>query len=102
LAGGFAFAGFGLVVLRSNFLWLAAAPIPALLHRLYDRSNQDEDVLQNSYRYLLAKRAATAEFELNNASVPRNKELIAALSAANTNLYKFELDIVERIAQEKF
>lgn len=32
LAGGLCFAAYGLIRLKSNMLWLAAAPIPALIY----------------------------------------------------------------------
>jgi hypothetical protein len=35
--------------------------------------------VQNAYRYILAKRAAAAQFEANKASVGNNAKLTAAL-----------------------
>ena len=64
-AVGGAFGVYGKFVKRGNWLWLGAAVIPLCIGIAINKSRQDSDQLQNCYRYLLAKRAASCEFEQN-------------------------------------
>jgi len=99
---GMSFFLYGRFALKSNMLWLLAAPAPALVYAKLSGSREDTDLLQNAYRYLLTKRAATAEFEQNQASVPRNEKLADALSQTNCTLYEMEQQLVAKIAESKF
>lgn len=102
LVGGFAFAVYGLAMLRSNYLWIGAAPLPFLINMQINKSRQDEDALQNAYRYLLTKRAATAEFEQNRSVVPKSEPLHQVLSQTHCTLYELEQTIVAKIADSQF
>ena len=46
-----------------NFTWLIGAAIPLATILLYNSSRQPEELLQNGYRYILAKRQATVEMQ---------------------------------------
>ena len=48
--------GYGLV-------WLAGAVVPLATALVYNNARQPEQVLQNAYRYILAKRAASVEMQ---------------------------------------
>lgn len=64
LAGvGGAFGLYGKFVKSGNWLWLGAAAIPLFAGLAVNKSRQDSEKLQNCYRYLLAKRAASCEYE---------------------------------------
>ena len=80
-AGAFLGAGLGFTALglmsKSNLLWAPAGFLPVMVNYAIQRGTQDQTQLQNAYRYLIAKRAALAEFESskhlvqNNASVQK-------------------------------
>jgi hypothetical protein len=58
-------AGYALVVKRYNILWVAGAYAPLWTVILYNWSRQPQQPIENAYKYLLAKRAATCEHEKN-------------------------------------
>ena len=51
-----------------------AAALPATVAAIVMGNRQDETIKQNAYRYLLAKRAATCEFERNQSEVADDSE----------------------------
>jgi hypothetical protein len=97
LLSGLGFTTYGLLGLKSNKLWIIAAPIPAFIYYKINGVRQDQDLIQNAYRYLLAKRSATAEFEQNQASVARSEHLHTALTQSKFTLYELEQQIVAKI-----
>ena len=69
---GGAFGGYGRFVKGYNNLWLLAAGLPVLAWGLVQNARQPTTHINNAYRYLIAKRAATAEFEANQARIAGN------------------------------
>ena len=55
---------------------------------------QDQEAHQNAYRYLLAKRAAIAEYEANRSSITQNVRLSTLLNTSGSTLYDLEQQIV--------
>ena len=62
---GMALGGYGRFVRGYSFLWLGFAFIPGSIWLFTVFKRQPESTIQNAYRYLLAKRAATCELEAN-------------------------------------
>ena len=102
LGGGMAFAFIGIVTLRSNLLWAGAGVLPCLLHLNFSSSRQDEDLVQNAYRYLLAKRAAISEFEANKGQVAAHAGLRQQLIESHRTLYEMEHAVVDKICSGQF
>ena len=70
---GGAFGAYGRFVRGYNNLWLIAAGLPVLGWTLIQSHRQPTTHINNAYRYLIAKRAATAEFEANQARLAQNE-----------------------------
>lgn len=105
--------GFGLVgkfVRGYNILWLGATILPCALYLIHNAANQNSTRLQNAYRYLLEKRAATCQMEKNmarfqQASFAQTAEFQALsehMGSRRTNLYEMEAALVNQIAEGKF
>jgi len=68
------------------------------------------DNLQNCYRYLLAKRAASCEYEQNQAKISQSSfsqsqgysQLQQALLSNHQSLFELEQQLVDRIASGRF
>ena len=73
LSAGAAFGAYGRFVKGFNNLWLLAPVVPFMTWQLTQRSRQPATLIDNAYRYLIAKRAATAEFEANQARLIQNQ-----------------------------
>ena len=97
-----AFTIYGLAVLKSNILWLGATPLIIGLGMAINYGRQDQEAHQNAYRYLLAKRAAIAEYEANRASITQNARLSTLLNTSGSTLYDLEQQIVSQIIDNKF
>ena len=54
-----------MITMKANYLWIGAGFIPYLMHQGLSNGQQNQDLIQNGQRYLIAKRAAVAEFEKN-------------------------------------
>lgn len=64
-ATGAGIAGYAKFVKGYNMLWFVGGFVPVLSYALYNYGRQDPQLLENAYRYLLTKRAATVELERN-------------------------------------
>jgi len=60
---------YGKFVKGYSFLWLGAAILPGSLYLMTQFMKPQETTLQNAYRYLLAKRAASCEMEANASAI---------------------------------
>ena len=65
-AGG-ALGLYGRFARGHNNLWLIAGALPVCTFALVHSARQPNMLIDNAYRYLIAKRAATAEYEANQA-----------------------------------
>ena len=101
-AGGMSFAAIGLLTMRTNFLWLGAGVMPCLLHSQMAGRRQDQDVLQNAYRYLITKRAAVSDFEANKGKIEPAFNVKNYLTETHQTLYAVEQRLVNKIADEQF
>jgi hypothetical protein len=104
LLAGNAYGMWGFFVKRYNALWLAAAFAPFLAATCVAWCRQPTDQIQNYYRYLLAKRAATCEHEKNAqrmADLDFGK-LKSVMESQNKTLYDIEQSLVERISNGSF
>ena len=107
---GGAFGGYGRFVKGYNNLWLLAAGLPVLAWGLVQNARQPTTHINNAYRYLIAKRAATAEFEANQARIAGNSwaqsaeyaSLQAALAAKGETLYDLEARLVASVEKGNF
>ena len=101
---------FGRFARGHNNLWLLAAGLPVCTWALVQSSRQPNTLIDNAYRYLIAKRAATAEYEANQAKLMGNEwassaeygALSGALSAQGKTLYDLEADLVSQISSGNF
>jgi hypothetical protein len=62
-AVGFGTGGYMKFVKGQNILWFGAAFLPLAITGTVMYNRQDEIAKANAYRYIIAKRAATAEHE---------------------------------------
>ena len=105
-----ALAGYGRFVKGYNNLWLLAPVLSMTAGGLVQMSRQPHTLIDNAYRYLIAKRAATAEFEANQAKMMANSwaqsaewgTLSTALSAKGETLYDLEARLVNEIEKGTF
>ena len=106
----FGMAGYGRFVRGYNNLWLLAAVLPIATLSLVQGARQPTMMIDNAYRYLIAKRAATAEFEANSARLMDNEwaksaefaNLSSSLSSSGQTLYDLEARLVQQIESGKF
>jgi hypothetical protein len=100
-----AIAGYARFVKGYNNLWFVGAYAPLWTYLFYNYVRQPTIEVDNCYRYLLAKRAATAELQANQARFVQNGfaqseklgALRAALESKNITIYQLEADIVGKI-----
>jgi hypothetical protein len=59
---------------------------------------QDQDLLQNAYRYILTKRAAVSDFEANKDKIEPAHQLRNHLKESHQTLYAIEQSMVAKIA----
>ena len=60
---GLAFGAFAVIGKGHNLTWFLGGLIPGVLAMQYNNARQPDMLLQNAYRYILAKRTATIEFQ---------------------------------------
>jgi hypothetical protein len=93
-----------------NILWFAAPFIPVWTYLLYNWSRQPTQEIENCYRYLLAKRAATCELEKNRKRFSENEwtqskefhDVQGLLRSRHLTLYQLEADLVNRVNSGQF
>jgi hypothetical protein len=103
-------AGYARFVRGYNNLWLAGAYAPVWTYLFYNYVRQPTIELDNCYRYLLSKRAATCELQANQKKFAQNAwakseqlgALRAALESRNITLYQLEAELVEKINSGSF
>jgi hypothetical protein len=101
---------YGFAVKGYSFLWLAASIIPGALYYKVAMSNQNETLIQNCYRYIIAKRAATCQYEANKAAFESNevtqsegyKKMQEGMRTSSKTMYDVEHDLVQRISNGTF
>lgn len=69
LGVGTAFGVYGKFARGYNILWLPASIVPVSVYLAFSYARQPTQRIENAYRYILAKRIATAEFEANQARI---------------------------------
>ena len=72
LGAGLGMGLYGKFVRKYNNLWLLGSVLPAACYSLF-HGNRNQDRVDNAYRYLIAKRAATCEYEANEARFMANE-----------------------------
>lgn len=88
-----------------NNLWLVGGFFPLAGYLFYNSARQPDQEVQNCYKYLLAKRAATCELQSNAKKFNENefvqsdqfKQLRQALEARNVTLYQLEAELIGKI-----
>lgn len=71
-ATGASIAGYARFIKGYNNLWLVAGFIPMWAYIFYNFARQPTVEIDNCYRYLLAKRAATCEMQANQKTFSQN------------------------------
>ena len=64
-AAGTAMAGYGLFVKKYNMVWTFGPYLGLWIALLYNWARQPQQDLENKYKYIVAKRAATCALEMN-------------------------------------
>jgi len=103
-------AGYALFIKRYNILWAVAPFAPLWVYLYYNWLRQPQQHIENCYKYLLAKRAATCELEKNKAKFSRNsfvgtKEYGALqtwMKNHNKSVYEVERDLATLIEAGQF
>lgn len=93
-----------------NILWFVAPFVPLWTYWLYAWARQPTQELENGYKYLLAKRAATCELEknrkrFNELPFAKSKELHdlqAALRNRDITIYQLEGEIIDGVNAGSF
>ena len=101
---------YGRFIRGYNNLWLIGgfAPVWAMIFYLYLRQPKQE--IQNCYKYILAKRAATCELQANTKRFNQNafiqteqyKAFRQALATRNITIYQLEAELIEKINSGSF
>ncbi len=105
-----AIGGYARFVKGYNNLWLMASFAPFWTYALYNYVRQPTIEIDNCYRYLLAKRAATCELQANTKRFHQQpftqsqefKQLRAAMEQRNQTLYQLEAEILDKINSGSF
>jgi hypothetical protein len=98
-------AGYAFFFRGYNILWLAAGFVPLWAQLFYNWARQPHEEIENCYKYLLAKRAATCEMEKNVAKFKANSwasskefnEVQGVLRGRNITMYQLELEMLEKV-----
>ena len=102
---GKAFGFWGYGVKKYNILWFFPGSImPFAMAALMSWVNQPQQDIQNYYRYLLAKRAASCEYE-KNAKHMSSLDLGVIkpfMESKGQTLYDVEASLVEKISNGNF
>lgn len=108
ISGGL--AGYARFIKGYNNLWLVGGFFPLAGYLFYNYARQPDQELQNCYKYLQAKRAATCELQSNALKFSQNEfvqseqysQLRAALEARNITIYQLEGELVNTINAGNF
>ena len=104
-AAGKALGFWGYFAKRYNILWFFPGSImPFAMAALMSWMNQPQQQIQNYYRYLLTKRAATCEYEKNSKQLSSVDlgEIKDLMMRKEKTLYDVEASIVDRICKGSF
>ena len=101
------YAFYGKFVRGYSIVWLIGPFVPTWLYLLYNYQQQPQQELENAYKYIIAKRAATSEFEKNKGKVqasfnefPKQKgELANYLKKKNMTLYELEAELYTQVSE---
>ena len=107
---GASLAGYALVVKKYNILWTIAPFVPIWTTFFYQWMRQPTTDVENAYKYILAKRAATCEMEKNQKKFANSKWMKAKehealqsyLKRNNTTLYELEAELVSGAMSGRF
>ena len=107
---GYAIGGYARFIRGYNNLWFVAGFVPFWAYAFYNYCRQPTVELENCYRYLLAKRAATCELQANQRRFNENAftqseefgKLRGILEARNITLYQLEHELIDKINSGNF
>jgi len=107
--GGVLGTAYTMIYHQKGFVWWIAPFLPLVFYVLYNRIRQPTENLANSYRFILAKRVATAqmaehekEFNLLKRNNPKLHELSEYLKNEKKTVYELEQKMIEDITHDKF
>ena len=94
---GALFASYGFFVRGHNLVWLAGTVLPFATALVYNSARQPEQVLQNAYRYILAKRSASVEMQQHGAAFSEQsvevQKLASTMRSKNMTLFEVEANL---------
>lgn len=111
LVGGLSGLGFAYTMLyhRKGFVWWVAPFIPLVCYVLYNRMRQPWEETANVYRFILAKRTATAQMQEQEKTFaalkktnPKLNDIAAHLQSEKKTLYELEQQMIADITNQKF
>ena len=102
---GGALAVYGKFIKGYSMLWLVGPFVPLWMYLFYNVVRQPQIELENGYKYIIAKRAATCEMEINTAkwatweksASSECKALGDFLAQNNMTLYQLEQGLLDRM-----
>jgi len=104
-AGGL---GYTMIYHRKGRLWWIAPFIPFILYTIYNRVRQPLESTANAYRFILAKRIATAQMAEHEKEMtdtikkyPKLAKVKSYLLNEKKTLYELEQDMVNSIVNDK-
>ncbi len=94
---------------RKGVVWWVAPFLPVVMYVLYNRVRQPLELTANAYRFILAKRTATAQmaerekdFGAMKKSSPKLLELSDYLKTEKKTLYELEQQLLDDLASGKY
>ena len=101
------YALYGKFVKGYSIVWFIGPFVPTWIYMLYNYQNQPQQELENAYKYIITKRAATAEYQNNKSKIdaslgkfPKQRdELKKHLEEKNITLYEFEAELYDRVSR---
>ncbi len=98
-----------MIRVRKGFLWWAATWVPFVFYLIYNRARQPVEEVSNCYRYILAKRTASAQMSEHDKEIavllkdnPKLKELQSYLKTSKLTLYELEHKMLQDIVKGQF
>ena len=101
------YSAFALLVKKYSIVWIWTPFVPLWFLIYWNHLRQPTQELENSYRYLIAKRAATSTFDRSKTQVMNKlneypnelQSLRSYLLKNNQTLYDLEADVYSRLNQ---
>ena len=111
LVAGASFLGvaYTMIYRRKGFVWWVAPFLPVVLYFIYNKVRQPTENVANCFRFIIAKRVATAqmaeqdkEYAVMKKNDPKLNELSDYLKVEKKTVYELEKKMIDDIVGNKF